>query len=210
MLLDLGINFAIIYAKSDPRYSTVLTALGINNAQDVRNFLQGNQNGTNFGNIISRLAFAAALQNQQGRDILNNLGITNERQLRDFINRQQGGLQWETLLSLALSRANSDSKYTRWLEKAGIQDVQDIRNLLQGGQQGNIMSLVVTIGLHIVRNDPKLSKYAPYIDMAMMTLGLYQGADGTGSNGGSDDDIINLGAFNGMTVGETKAVQYLN
>ncbi len=209
-IIDLGLNFAIIYAKQDPRYSTILVALGINSAQDVRNFIQGNQNGTNFGNIISRLAFAAALRNNQGREILNRLGITNELQLREFINAQNGGFDFETLLSLALTQASSDSKYSRWLSAMGINDVQDIRNLLQGGKGGNIQSLIVTVGLYLVSNNPKLEKYVPYIQAAMMTLGLTQGMDGTGMNGGSDDDIINLGAFNGMTVGETKAIQYLN
>ena len=41
----------------------------------------------------------------------------------------------------------------------------------------------------------------------MITLGLTSGSDGSGDPGTPDDDIIDIGPFGGMTVGEVKAVR---
>jgi len=205
-LVKLGISFAMIYAKNDPRYAVILSSLGLNSPEDLQAFLDGNANGANFGNIISNLVFQAAVGNSEAGQILQKLGITDLKQLRAFINSKEGGFDYNRLLEIALERAGGSSKYTVWLKAMGINDIQDIRNLLNGSQQGgNLKSLVVVFALDYVKKNPKYEEYAVYIEAAMIALGLYQGADGTGQNGGSDDDIINLGPYNGMTVGETRA-----
>lgn len=206
-LVRLGLTFAIIYAKSDSRYTTILSALGINGPDDLEAFLRGNSDGTNFRNIIARLAFQAALGNSDVKRVLSSLGIENEAQLREFIKNPRDAFDLNTILQIALTQAVGDSKYTVWLRAMGINDIQDMRDLLSGNGTGsNLQSLVVMIGLNIVRNDPDLQEYVVYIEAAMIALNLYQGADGTGESGGSEDDIINLGPYNGMTVGETRAV----
>lgn len=205
-LVRLGISFAMVYAKNDKKYNTILNSLGLNSPEDLQAFLTGNSNGTNFGNIISNLVLQAAVSNSEASQILQSLGITDLKQLREFINAKGGGFDYNRLLEIALAQAGGSSKYTVWLRTIGIKDIQDIKNLLKGTKQGgNLKSLVVVFANDYVKKNPKYQEYAVYIEAAMIALGLYQGADGTGVNGGSDDDIINLGPYNGMTVGETKA-----
>lgn len=206
VVIDLGLNIAITYAKMDPKYNTILTALGINSAADVRGFLQGNKDGTNFRNIIAQLAFSKAQSDPKVKAAFSKLGITDITSLRNFIKNQSGSSGFEQVLNIALQQAISNPKYAVWLDRLNINDVQDLRNLLKGGKSGNLQSLVLTIGLNYVASNPKFEKYQPLIQAAMMTLGLSQGSDGTG-NVGSDDDIIDLGSFAGMTVGETRLVR---
>ena len=206
-VIDLALALAIGYAKTDPRYAPILTALGINTPQDLRNFLKGGTDGSNFRNILARLAFLQGQSNPQVRDWLAKLGITNEQQLRDFLKNNGQGASFETILSLALAQAQSNPKYTTWLSRLGIRDVQDFRNLLRGTQSGNLQSLILMVGLHYVESNPKYAQYAPMIRAALVALGLSQGDDGTGNDGSSDDDIIDLGVYKGMTVGEVKAVR---
>ncbi len=108
---------------------------------------------------------------------------------------------------MALQQAMSNSKYATWLNALNIRDVQDFRNLLKGGSAGNLRSLVLVVALNYVSSNSKYSEYVPYIQAAMAAFGLNIGMDGTGSGSTSDDDIINLGPYNGMTVGEVKAVR---
>jgi len=210
-IITFAVNLAILYGKENARYQRLLYALNINSAEDLYDFLDGSADGRNFGKIIARLAFTAALADDGAADALARMGIQNELELREFIENAQNGVDLDFILKLALSQAQIDSKYTRWLEAAGIDSIDDLSRMLNGDkEQTNMQSLLLFIGLHVLRSNPEYQKYAVYIEAALMTLGLTQGMDGSGRSGGSEDDIINLGAFNGMTVGETEEIQYLN
>lgn len=208
-IIDLGLNLAITYAKMDPRYSTILSALGINTASDLKGFLNGNQNGSNARDILARLAFMQAQKSSSGRDALARLGITDERSLADFLASAGNGSNTDMLLNLALQQALSNPKYATWAQRLGINDAQDLKNLLKGsGSGGNLQNLVFTIGLSYIESNPKYEKYVPFVLAAMSVLGINPGGSiDTGNPDDSDDDIIDLGPFAGMTVGEVKAVQ---
>jgi hypothetical protein len=208
-IIDLGLNLAITYAKMDPRYSTILTALGINSAADLRAFLSGNRNGANARDIIARLGFMQAQKSSSGRDALARLGITDERSLSDFLANAGNGSSTDMLLNLALQQALSNPKYATWAQRLGIEDAQDLKNLLKGsGSGGNLQNLVFTIGLSYVQSNPKYEKYVPFVLAAMSVLGISTGGSvDSGDPTDSGDDIIDLGPFAGMTVGEVKAVQ---
>jgi hypothetical protein len=208
-VIDVGLTLAITYAKMDPRYATILTALNINSAADLRALLKGNSDGTNFRNIVARLAFLQAQKSSSGREALARLGITDEASLRAFLASSGSGSNFDMLLDLALQQALSNPKYATWADRLGIEDVQDLRNLIKGtGKGGNLQSLIFTIGLSYVQNNPKYEKYVPLVLAAMSVLGLNpSGSIDTGDPDSSDDDIIDLGPYSGMTVGEVKAVR---
>ncbi len=208
VIIDLGLNLAITYAKMDPRYATILAALGINNAQDFKDFINFNGDGTNFRNVIARLAFLQAQSDPKTKAALAQLGITDEASLRAFLASQSGTSAFDMVLGVALQQALSNPKYAVWTQRLGVKDIQDLKNLLKGnGQSGNLMNLVLVIGLAYVEANPKYAQYVPLIQAAMTTLGLGNGGVGVGVPDSSDDDIIDLGAFGGMTVGEVKAVR---
>lgn len=206
-LIDLGINLAIAYAKTESRYVTVLAALGINDAASLKAFLQFNGNGINFRNIVAHLIYQRAQSNAKVKSILQGLGLNSELAVRNFLSNPSGGLNYQALLEAALAQALGNSKYATWLKALNIKSVQDIQNLLKGnGKSGNLMSIVVVFGLEYAQSREDLKKYVPIIQAVLATYGITPGLDGTNGEG-SDDDIIGLGAFQGMTVGETKAVQ---
>ena len=140
--------------------------------------------------------------------MLNKLGIADEASLRNFLSKSNGTANFDSILQIALDSAASNSKYGTWLSKLNIHSVQDLKNLIKGnGTSGNLQSLVLFVAMQYVESNPKYAQYAPFIQTAMSLLGLNSGADGSGDPGTSDDDIIDLGPFNGMTVGEVKAVR---
>jgi hypothetical protein len=206
-LIDLGINVGIVYAKQDPRYNAILTTLGINSAADVRALLAGNANGFNFQGIIARLAFLESSRNAQLRDVFARLGITNESQLRAFLGSGDRGLDFERILSAALLQAQGNSRYATWLSRLGIRDIQSIKNLLSGqGSQGNVIGLALTIALSYVESKPRYAQYVPLIRAALMSFGVVP-ASQVGDPTRSDDDIIDLGPYSGMTNGEVRAAR---
>lgn len=206
-LIDLGINLAIAYAQTQPRYVQVLSALGITDAAALKSFLQFNGNGINFRNIVAHLIYQRAQSDAKVKSILQGLGLNSEVAVRNFLSNPSGGLNYQALLDAALAQAMANSKYATWLKALKIQNVQDIKNLLKGdGKSGNLMSIVMVFGLEYAQSKEKLKQYVPIIQAVLATYGITPGLDGTNGEG-SDDDIIGLGAFQGMTVGETKAVQ---
>ncbi len=206
--LDFALNLAIIYAKNEPRYAVLLNTLGINNSADLKNFLLGNANGTNFRNIAAHLIFQKAGKDPKVRAVLTQLGISDLQSLRNYLSTQGGSAGNQALLEIALQYAIGNSKYAIWLNRLNIKSVADFQKLLQGsGTGGNLQSLLVIVALNYVESNPKYSQYVPYIQAAMAMLGLTSGSDGSGDPRTPDDDIIDLGPFAGMTVGETKAVR---
>jgi hypothetical protein len=203
----LGINIGIVYAKQDPRYNAILTTLGINSAADVRALLAGNANGFNFQGIIARLAFLESSRNAPLRDVFLRLGITNESQLRAFLASGDRGIDFERILSAALLQAQSNSRYATWLNRLGIRDVQSLKNYLGGqGRQGNVIGLALTIALSFVESNPRYAQYVPLIRAALMSFGVVP-ASQVGDPTRSDDDIIDLGPYSGMTNGEVRAAR---
>lgn len=206
-LIDLGINLAIAYAQTQPKYVQVLSALGITDAASLKSFLQFNGNGINFRNIVAHLVYQRAQSDAKVKSVLQSLGLNSELAVRNFLSNPSGGLNYQALLDAALAQAMANSKYATWLKALNIKSVQDIQNLLKGnGKSGNLMSIVMVFGLEYAQSQEKLKQYVPIIQAVLTTYGITPGQDGTGGVG-SDDDIIGLGAFQGMTVGETKAVQ---
>lgn len=210
-LIDLGLSFAIVYAKNDKRYAPILTALNINTPQDLKSFLIGNENGTNLQGILARLVFLKAQSDPEVRQWMTSLGITDEKSLREFL-KTAGTSQMDFVFEAAYKYASSsNSKYTVWLQQLNIRSADDLRRLLQGRGDtlSNLRSLLLVVGLNYINNNPKYEKNRQYIEVAMVYFGVYAGSDGTGSGNTSDDDIINLGPYNGMTVGEVKAVRQI-
>jgi hypothetical protein len=184
-----------------------LTTLGIQSAADVRALISGNANGFNFQGIIARLVFLESGRSPEVRAVLSRLGITSESSLRAFLAQGNGGLDFELILQAALSQALSNSRYATWLSRLGIRDVQSIRNLLSGnGSSGNVIGLALTIALSFVESNPRYAEYVPLIRAALMSFGLVPAAQ-VGDPNRSDDDIIDLGPYSGMTNGEVRAAR---
>ncbi len=187
------LNAGLTYAKSDPRFAVVLTALGINNAQDLQNFLQGDSNGNNFKDIIVHAAFQYAQSNPKFSDWLSKVGVTDEPSLRAFLNGK-GSKYKDTIFQMALAYAKSNPKYAAWLDQLEISNISDITDILNGGLQGsNIQSLI----LSYLKSNPKYAQYASI-------LSLLLGQDALSSTNISD---MFLGAYDGLPVSEIKLIQ---
>jgi len=207
-IIDLALTLAIVYAKNDPRYAVVLNTLGINSAQDLRNLLKGNSDGSNITAIVSRLAFLEAQKKPEIAAMLAKLGVTDEASLRALLKDPGSQANIEVILGLALAQAKSNPKYGKWLEKFNIDDVQDLKVLFNTrGKSGNLQSLILFVAMKYVESNPKYAQYAPMIEAAMAMLGLTSGSDGSGDPNTPDDDIIDIGPFSSMTVGEVKAIR---
>lgn len=207
-LVKMGLNIGITYAKQNPKIARILSTLNINVADDITGFISGNQDGSNMRNILARLAYLELSKGSQYSDVLTRLGITSEADLRNFLSNSKGSVDYDFILRLALDQALGNSRYSVWLQFLDIRSIEDFKQLLTGGKEGNLLEQTLRIALFIVKAHPQYGQYVVYIELAMAALGISPGS-GNGGDTGNDDDIINLGPFNGMTVGEARAVQSL-
>lgn len=197
----LVLNAGLTYAMSDPRFAPVLAALGINNAQDLQNFLQGDSNGNNFQDIIVHAAFQYAQSHSKYSTWLAQMGVVDEPSLNAFLDGK--GAKYENLIfSLALQYAQSNPKYSEWLDELEIDSVADIQDIANGDLQGtNLQDLLVAVGTQYVMSNPKYSKY-----MAIITLLLGNGSLPSMGGGANPLDMF-LGAYEGLPVSEIKTIQ---
>jgi ribosomal protein L12E/L44/L45/RPP1/RPP2 len=195
---DLFLNIGIIYGKSDPKVASVLNALGINTAQDLRKFLKGDLNGSNFKDILSHLAFQYALKNPKAASFLKKLGVTDEASLNKFLQGLKDGSIKDTILQMALDSALSNPKYANWLAVMGITDIEDLKDILSGGVDGtNLNGILLMVAMNYFASNPKYEQYAPIVLAIIMTYF---------SNPSSDLSSVSLGVLDGLPSTEVKAV----
>ncbi len=144
-LLDTALNLAILYGKADPKIGVVLTALGINSAEDLKKLLSGDKSGANLGNIISYAITNYAAQNPKIQAVLDQLGV---KDFSDILNLLNGAGDHSALFGLAYDYVSHNEKYSKWLSTLGISNAADLSALFQGGiQGGNLQDLLFRIGM---------------------------------------------------------------
>ncbi len=209
-LEDLVFNAAYMYASSDPRYSLALKALGINSAADLKKFLKGEGDGSNFQDVFTHLVAQYAQNNPQFQQWFAQNGVTDEISLETFM-KGRGKKYQSTYNKMALSAARSNPNYQEWLTQLGISDVSDIQDLLNGsgGLGGqDLMATLKNLAAQYILSNPQYAQYIPLLKL----IGIDLGDIGTPTDGGEiviDDptDPPDLGAFSGLSVKEIKSIR---
>lgn len=195
------VSFGLTYLMSDPKYAATLSALGINNAADLQNFISGDQSGANFNDIIVHAAFQYGISNPKYAAWFTQIGVTDEPSLRAFL-KGKGSSSKDLIFSLALEYAKKNPKYAGWLDSLEITNISDIQDIFSGGLQGtNIRDLVLSMGLNYLQsNQSGNSKGQQYAIILTLLLG-----DNTLSS--FDPSSLFLGAYDGLHLSEIKTIQ---
>jgi len=190
------LNAGLTYAKSDPKYAAI-SALGINDSNDLQNFLNGDQNGSNFQDIIVHAAFQYAQGNPLHADWLAKVGVTDEASLKTFLNGK-GAKNQDTIFNLALDYAENNPQYAAWLDQLGIQNISDISDIMNGDlDTSNLKDILSSLGTSFLQANPKDSHYAYFLSLLTGDSTLHT----------SDLSDIFLGAYDGLPVSEIKLIQ---
>lgn len=206
---NLVINAGLIYAKADPRVGVILSALNINSADDVKNFLNGDRNGQNFKDILAYLAFQYGQENPEFTQWFDTVGVENPEDLLRFINGDGGDIQ-TTIFQMALAYAENNPQYQEWLDRLEIYGIDDISMILNGDlDSSNLQDLLISIGTSYLGQNSQYSQYLGYLNIVLGLIG-----------GNNNDDVVSilpikedmpnnlfLGAFDGMSVSQIKAIK---
>jgi hypothetical protein len=207
-LTDLALNLAIMYGKSDPRYAPILLALGINNADDLKRFLNGDISGANLGNIVSFLAIQQGKQDPAAKDWMSANGVTDIKSARSFISASDTPAYDSSMIfQLAYEYAAKNPQYAAWLEALNIHSGADLEALFkgamgnaQGGQAqasaadtSNLQAVLMNLAMQYIAQNPK---YAPYA--AILAALLAQQGGGASAPGAG----LNLGASQGLSASQ--------
>ncbi|MEZ4814256.1 MAG: hypothetical protein R3A80_03495 [Bdellovibrionota bacterium] len=191
------LNLGLFYARSNPQVAPILSTLGINSSTDLTKFINGDKNGSNFQSIIANAALQYAMSNPQYISVLQNLGVNDVQDIQDLLGSGNGA-STDVLLNLAFSYIGNNPKYQVWLDQLGINDVSDLQGLLNGSGGTDLKSVILQLAMIYAQANPQ---YGIYISLISALL--------NGGSLGSVVDVNNpfLGAFDGLSLSEIKAIQ---
>lgn len=193
---DFLLNLGIFYAKTNPQVGPYLTALGINNANDLKRLINGDLNGSNIQDIITNAALQYAFKNPRYQQLFQQLGVTDFASLKALLTSGSGA-NTDLLLNLAFNYMSTNPNYQVWMSQLGISDPSDLQAILFGtGETMDLKAIILNFAMIYAQSNPQ---YGPYI----MLISALLGNDSTSVN------LSNpfLGAFEGLSSAEIKRIQ---
>lgn len=190
------LNLGIFYSKTNPQVAPYLTALGINNGNDLKRLIRGDLNGSNFQDIITSAALQYVYKDPKYQGLFQQLGVTDFASLKALLTSGNSA-NTDLLLNIAFNYMSSNPEYQLWMSQLGINDASDLRGLIFGtGQSTDLKAILLNFAMIYAQSNPK---YAPYIFLISALLG----------NDTTPVDISNpfLGAYDGLSPTEIKRVQ---